>query len=93
MCSAAFDAGTQVVLTAEAEAGYLLAGWGGQCSGGSPTCAVTMNAARSVSATFVAVPVDKATLQVSKAGATRINHGASGWVVRHDRFLGAMHYH
>ena len=68
VCSSSFEAGTSVVLTAEPEAGYLLAGWGGQCSGTSPTCPVVMNGARSVSATFAAVPVDQATLQVNKTG-------------------------
>lgn len=77
-CSAAFDSGTTVVLTAEPEAGYLLGGWGGQCSGAAATCAVVMNGAKSVSATFVAVPVDQATLQVIKTGAGTVVSSPAG---------------
>jgi hypothetical protein len=53
-CSAAYGTGTVVTLTATAQAGSTFSGWGGACSGAglSPTCTVTMNGARSASATF-----------------------------------------
>jgi len=51
-CDADFDEGTVVTLTAQADAGSTFAGWTG-CTG-SGTCQVTMNGARSVTATFTA---------------------------------------
>jgi hypothetical protein len=63
-CSAQFDSGTQVTLTATPAAGSRFAGWsGGGCSG-TGTCSVTLGADTSVAATFVAT----ANLAVSRAG-------------------------
>jgi phospholipase C len=53
-CSASFNAGTQVTLTATAMTGYAFGGWsGGGCSGTS-NCVVTLNSAVTVTPTFVA---------------------------------------
>ena len=54
-CSASFNAGTAVTLTATPATGYTFTAWGGACSGSNGTCAVTMNAAKSVTATFTAI--------------------------------------
>ena len=54
-CSVEVLEGTEVTLTATANAGSQFAGWGGACSGTS-TCTVTMDAARSVTATFNLIP-------------------------------------
>jgi subtilisin family serine protease len=63
-CSASFDSGTSVTLTATAAAGSRFAGWsGGGCSG-TGTCQVTMNEATSVTATFTL----QHTLSVTKGG-------------------------
>ena len=51
VCSAAFPHGTSVTLTATAAAGSSFAGWSGSCSG-TGACVVTMDADRSVTATF-----------------------------------------
>lgn len=51
-CSAKFAAGTLVTLTATPPAGKSFVGWGGACSGTALTCAVTMDASKSVQATF-----------------------------------------
>jgi len=53
-CSASFTEGTIVTLTAVAAAGSTFTGWGGDCTGLS-TCMVTMDQARSVTATFTLV--------------------------------------
>jgi YVTN family beta-propeller protein len=54
-CSASYQQGTQVVLTAAPVSGSTFAGWNGAgCSGTSP-CAVTMSAAENVTANFTAV--------------------------------------
>jgi hypothetical protein len=50
-CSANFNNGTQVTLSATAAAAWGLAGWGGAC-GGIAGCSVTLNANASVSAAF-----------------------------------------
>ncbi|WP_457333090.1 InlB B-repeat-containing protein [Rhizobacter sp. P5_C2] len=53
-CAASFSAGTAVTLTATPASGYTFTAWGGACTGSNSTCALTMNAAKSVSATFTA---------------------------------------
>jgi len=53
-CSASFTQGTSVTLTATASAGSTFAGWSGACSG-TGTCFVTMDANKSVTATFSAI--------------------------------------
>ena len=57
-CSAAFAAGTEVVLSATPGPGQRFAGWTGACTGAG-TCAVWMGNGEHVSATFVpnALPV------------------------------------
>ncbi|MBL8513085.1 MAG: CHRD domain-containing protein, partial [Betaproteobacteria bacterium] len=52
-CTESFSHGTMVTLTAGANAGSSFAGWSGACSG-TGTCAVTMDVAKSVTATFTA---------------------------------------
>ena len=63
-CSAAFDLGTQVTLTADPGAASTFSGWGGDCSGNAQTCTLTMDGPKSVTATFAAWP----TLTVAIAG-------------------------
>lgn len=56
-CTASYDGGTTVVLTAVAAPGSTFAGWsGGGCSGTGP-CTVVMDAARTVTANFSAAGV------------------------------------
>jgi hypothetical protein len=50
-CSASFDAGTAVTLTASAKTGNTFTGWSGACSG-TGACPVTMSDSESVTATF-----------------------------------------
>jgi hypothetical protein len=63
-CAPSFAPNTVVTLTATASAGSVFGGWSGACTGTS-TCVVTMNAAKSVTATFNKPGY---TLTVSKAG-------------------------
>jgi endoglucanase len=51
-CSASFTSGAAVTLTATAASGSTFAGWSGSCTGTTATCALTMSAARTVTATF-----------------------------------------
>ncbi|HYD40498.1 MAG TPA: cellulase family glycosylhydrolase [Anaeromyxobacter sp.] len=51
-CSASYGGNAVVVLTATAASGSTFVGWSGACTGAAATCSVTMNAARTVTATF-----------------------------------------
>jgi hypothetical protein len=56
-CSADFDSGTIVTLTAKPDPGDAFAGFsGGGCSGSATTCAVTLSSSQTVTATFTALP-------------------------------------
>ncbi len=50
-CSANFNDGTQVTLTATPASGFSFAGWSGACTG-TGTCAVTLNADSTVTSSF-----------------------------------------
>ena len=50
-CTSSYNSGTVVTLTATPAAGSVFAGWSGGCSG-TGSCAVTMNAAATVTASF-----------------------------------------
>jgi hypothetical protein len=64
-CSAYYDSGSVVTLTATPATGSAFTRWSGCDSVSGTNCTVTMNAARSVTATFT---VQTFTLNVSKAG-------------------------
>lgn len=64
--TASFDTGTEVTLTAVADAGWQFDGWSGDCSGAG-TCELTLDANASVTATFVEVE-EPVTLTVTVAG-------------------------
>jgi peptidoglycan/xylan/chitin deacetylase (PgdA/CDA1 family) len=54
-CSASFNQGTAVTLTASPNSGMLFTGWTGDCTG-TGTCSVTMSAAHNVTASFDVAP-------------------------------------
>ena len=56
-CSETYDYGTVVTLTASADTGSTFTGWSGDCSG-TAVCEVTMDAAKSVTATFTTTVYD-----------------------------------
>jgi uncharacterized repeat protein (TIGR02543 family) len=64
-CTETYDGVTGVTLTAMPEGGSTFAGWGGACTGTSTTCTLTMNASKSVTATFT---LKQYTLVVSPTG-------------------------
>lgn len=51
-CSADYPAGAGVTLTATPDSGSQFSGWSSDCSGWEPTCTVSMEAARTVTASF-----------------------------------------
>ncbi|MFZ9668523.1 MAG: InlB B-repeat-containing protein [Solirubrobacterales bacterium] len=81
-CSAGFPLSSSVTLTADPAAGSTFAGWGGDCSGSSTTCTVTILGDRNVTATFTAdspapPPADKPDLKVSLTAPKRVTGGKS----------------
>jgi predicted transglutaminase-like cysteine proteinase len=72
-CAGDYAEDTLVTLTATADTGNELTGWTGACSG-TGTCEVTMDAAKSVSATFVAeVPPTQHELDVTVTGNGKVD--------------------
>lgn len=65
-CDEAYPQGTSVTLTASADTGSVFAGWRGACSANAPTCVVSINMNRSVTATFEAegVPMPPTGLKI-----------------------------
>jgi len=65
-CSESYLLRTIVRLTAAASPGAIFAGWSGACAGVSPTCDVTMDSPKSVTATFA--PLLSLSVTVSGSG-------------------------
>lgn len=78
-CSNNFDAATALTLTANVVTGSQFIGWGGACSGTAATCAVTLSAAKSVTATFDLIPVvTTQNLTVNVSGSGSVVSAANG---------------
>ncbi len=86
-CSAGFDYGTEVTLTATADVGYHFVSWGDDCAGFmTPACTLTMDGSKTASATFA---INTYTLtytagangMVSGTSPQTVNYGASGTAV------------
>lgn len=79
-CSAAFDAGTVVALTATADPGWRFEGFSGACSGAE--CALTLDAGQQVTASFVEEPVtpppEARALSVARVGEGRVVSAPAG---------------
>ncbi len=73
-CTPQFASGTIVTLTETPSSGATFSGWGGVCSGNATTCSVTMDAAKSVSATFTGGG-STFPLQVSTSGSGTVTGG------------------
>jgi Divergent InlB B-repeat domain len=76
-CTSSFLQGKIVTLTASAASGSSFAGWTGDCTG-TGACAVTMDAAKSVTATFNTNAVPTFALTVTKTGAGTILSAPAG---------------
>ena len=77
-CSESFTAGAGVTLTASPGSGSTFTGWsGGGCSG-TGTCSVTMDAAKSVTATFGLSSQPTYVLTVTKTGNGTVTSSPSG---------------
>ena len=83
-CSASYANGAQITLTATADPGSAFAGWSGACSG-TGTCAVTMNAAATVTASFntagqgaIAISISPATATVQTGGTVQFTATVTG---------------
>jgi hypothetical protein len=76
-CSADFNSGTVLALTASPNAGSSFAGWTGDCTG-LGGCQVTMSQARNVTATFTLTPTPiQVTVQTNPSGRTFTVDGSS----------------
>jgi uncharacterized repeat protein (TIGR02543 family) len=53
-----YASGATAVLTAVPNTGYTFSGWSGDCTNSSGTCSLTMNANKSVTASFTAIPAN-----------------------------------
>jgi uncharacterized repeat protein (TIGR01451 family) len=56
VCTDKYLLGTPVVVNANADASSTFDSWGGACSGATPTCSLTMDQDKTVTATFTAAP-------------------------------------
>jgi hypothetical protein len=56
-CTLSLSFGAQITLVPEPSAGSTFSGWDGDCSGTTPTCALTMTQPRSVFVNFTLLPV------------------------------------
>lgn len=82
-CSHAFDAGDLVTLSVASDAdGTHFQGWSGACSGDDPTCQVTMDQARQVTATFLPT----LTVKVATTPTERQTNCSFGFCVTVDVF-------
>ena len=67
-CSAAVPVGTTVTLQASPDTGALFGGWSGGCTGGEPSCTVTVNADLAIGARFDLPPVTVTVMVRGNAG-------------------------
>jgi uncharacterized repeat protein (TIGR03803 family) len=74
-CSAIFDNGTQLTLTAAPASGWSFNGWGGPCAVSGGTCTLTMNSNQSVTATFSVITHS---LSVATVGGGAVTSSPSG---------------
>ena len=73
------NGGTEVTLTASwNDATHTFTGWSGDCSGSETTCALTMDAAKTVTATFAALPTTRCATPTAADCVRAVYRGAPG---------------
>ena len=77
-CSNSYTSDTVVTLTAVPTTGSTFAGWSGGVCSGTGTCQVTMSAARSITATFNALPTYAITYTKAGTGGGTVNFSPAG---------------
>ncbi|HEU5317968.1 MAG TPA: choice-of-anchor Q domain-containing protein, partial [Chloroflexota bacterium] len=77
-CVGHYAAGTAVALTAASASGSVFTGWGGACVGAQPTCAVTVDAPTSVTATFAPAALSLLTVQKAGTGSGTVTSNPAG---------------
>jgi len=77
-CTSRFAPTASVTLTATADTGRVFSGWGGDCAGTAATCTVSMQAARTVTASFNAPPAQTFTLDVGVTGSGTLRSQPAG---------------
>ncbi len=77
-CTASYDTGTQVTLSASPAAGSTFVGWSGGGCAGTGTCVVTMDAATTVTADFSLIPQFDLTVSKSGTGAGTVTSAPAG---------------
>ncbi len=83
---AKFDAGSTVKLIASSNPGYAFTGWSGDCEGTSPTCTLTVDSAKIVTATFGVAADDGTTVPSSTYLLTTKKSGeGTGAITSSDR--------
>ncbi|EGV32502.1 hypothetical protein ThidrDRAFT_1352 [Thiorhodococcus drewsii AZ1] len=76
-CSAQFNEGTSVSLTATPDTAWEFNGWSGACTG-TGACRLSMTEDQSVSATFIQEPVGMQSLSVSVSGPGSVSSAPAG---------------
>ena len=77
-CTASYNEGTLVSLSASPATNYTFSGWSGACTG-SGACSVTMSQARSVTATFAALPSCSAPSSITGPATSSTGSYAISW--------------
>ena len=67
-CSTSFNSGQSVTLTVTPAANDYFSGWSDSSCSGNPTCTFTMDAAKSVTATFLPLPANSSVLSITTSG-------------------------
>jgi hypothetical protein len=84
-CTETYDAVTGVTLTATPQGGSIFAGWGGACTGSSTTCTLTMNASKSVTATFTNKLITTTATEIHDTGHIAVTSPVPPGTMVHDQ--------
>jgi hypothetical protein len=83
-CSLTVDKGTKVTLTEAPGPYYNFAGWGGACTGGATTCALTLDADKQASVAYTDTAAQEDCLPYDPSRLFLINKGSEGYTLADD---------